>query len=89
MPLIDQGLVLRIDTYFIFKRSSIFTKKNTVKKKDHTNHIKLAHDALAKCLDIDDCYFFSGNCEKVIGERESITFVITTHVPMNEDMINE
>lgn len=89
MPLIDQGLVLRVDTYFIFERSSIFTKKGEVKKKDHTNHIKLAHDALAKCLDIDDCYFFSGNCEKVIGERESITFVITTHVPMHEYMINE
>lgn len=56
--------------------------------KDHTNHIKLAHDALSKCLDIDDSYFFSGNCEKVIGESESITFVISTHLPKIEDQID-
>jgi len=86
---INQGLVLKVDCYFIFERSSIYTKKNTVKKTDHHNRIKAALDGLSKAIGIDDSYFFTVNAHKVIGERESITFVITTHVPMNEDMINE
>lgn len=86
---INQGLVLKVDCYFIFERSSIYTKKNTVKKTDHHNRIKAALDGLSKAIGIDDSYFFTVNAHKVIGERESITFVITTHVPIYEDMINE
>lgn len=51
--------------------------------------LKSALDGLSKAIGIDDSYFFTVNAHKVIGERESITFVITTHVPINEDMINE
>lgn len=54
---------------------------------DHHNRLKAAFDGLSKCIDIDDCYFFAGNIEKVEGSQESITFVISTMVPRNEDQI--
>lgn len=65
----------------------IYTKKKEVKKMDHHNRLKAAFDGLSKCIDIDDCYFFAGNIEKIEGARESITFVISTIVPRNEDQI--
>jgi hypothetical protein len=78
--IVDSGHSLRVDAYFIFPRSKLITKKNTLKKIDANNRLKPALDGLADLIGIDDSHFVSGNCQKVIGldsEKSYIHFVIS------------
>ncbi len=57
--------VFNIDCYFVFTKDRVYTKKNTIKKKDTTNYIKQTNDGLSKMLGIDDCRFITGSYHKV------------------------
>jgi len=60
------GEAFRIDCTFFFPRSSVLTKKNTVKKNDTSNRLKALHDKISEALGIDDSLFFDGSFEKKI-----------------------
>jgi len=73
--------VIKVDQYFVFHKPRIFTSypkaKAWVQTLDHLNFNKASEDALAKCLEIDDKFFFSGHKEKVCCEtlaEEQIIF---------------
>lgn len=72
---------IRVDRYFIFKPSRIFSLKHEPKKLDASNRVKCLDDALAEILQIDDKYFSSGIAEKVIGlesDADRVLVVLTT-----------
>lgn len=58
-------IAFRVDTYFAFENSRIWTVNNLPQQLDADNRLKPCRDALAKILEIDDKYFFSGFFEKV------------------------
>lgn len=62
---IAQGYVVRLDTWFVFERSRIWTKDHQAQTLDADNRRKPLQDGLSNILDIDDKWFFSGNVEKV------------------------
>lgn len=55
----------RVDAFFAFENSRLWTQENTPQRLDADNRLKPCRDALADLLGIDDKYFFSGSCEKV------------------------
>ena len=59
------AFALKIDTYFVFEHSRIFTLSNKSQELDGHNRLKPLFDALAEAIGIDDRYFYAGNCEKV------------------------
>lgn len=65
MKWISQGFVLRVDSWFAFEHSRIWTKDGQPQVLDADNRRKALQDGLATILDIDDKWFFSGNVEKV------------------------
>lgn len=60
-----QKFALRVDCYFAFEHSRIWTVNNLAEQIDSDNRLKPCRDALSKLLGIDDKYFFSGFFEKV------------------------
>jgi len=66
------GMQLQVDCKFVFQVDKVFTKKKDLKKMDHTNRIKAAHDALSKIIEIDDSHFIYTPCEKMwcFGEQD-------------------
>lgn len=60
-----QPFALRVDCYFAFEHSRLWSKAGEAKSLDSDNRLKPCRDALAKLLSIDDKYFFSGFFEKV------------------------
>jgi hypothetical protein len=62
---------LRVDCCFVFPRSKLITKKNTLKKVDWGNRVKQTHDELAKLIGVDDSHFISGYCEKSVGKHDN------------------
>lgn len=83
--------ILKVDFYFVFRRSRIISKKNEYKKLDAHNRLKSAADGLADIIGIDDKQFITGICEKVIceeHEREQIIIHISkTHQRKLEDIL--
>lgn len=77
-----EGYLIRVDTYFVFRQTDLWTKPKTKKDKpkpkqlDASNRIKAMHDVLAKMLGIDDKYFWGGNFEKVQGNQQYVTIII-------------
>jgi len=69
--------------YLIMPNHAIYTKKNTVKKLDATNRIKVTHDMLAEMIGIDDCYFSSGPVEKVVNNVDTDRYVQIILKPSN------
>lgn len=74
---------LSVDCYFSFNESRIITKtkkaESWVKVLDANNRLKSCLDAVSKTIGIDDKFFITGVCEKVIckdGQDESVTIVI-------------
>lgn len=67
---IKDGFVLRVDTFIAFERSRIWTKDGQPQVIDADNRRKALQDGLAKILDIDDKWFFSGNIEKVTCDQK-------------------
>lgn len=63
--LMESGYVFRVDTWYSFEKSRIFTKDGRPKQIDSDNRRKPMQDGLALILGIDDKWFFSGNTEKV------------------------
>lgn len=66
---IQKGHALQVDLYFSFPKEKILTKPTKQKpshpkRNDTSNRIKIAHDALAEVLGIDDCYFWQGKFHK-------------------------
>lgn len=63
---------LRVNAYFSYPKSEIVTKakdaQNSFRINDVHNRIKQLHDAVASLLEINDCNFIAGDCEKVISE---------------------
>ncbi|CAB4149777.1 Crossover junction endodeoxyribonuclease, RusA-like [uncultured Caudovirales phage] len=60
-----QPFALRVDCFFAFEHSRLWTQTGEVQSIDSDNRLKPCRDALAKLLGIDDKYFFSGFFEKV------------------------
>ena len=55
---IEEGYVIRVDTFFVFHSTRIIGKKYQVKTLDANNRIKAALDGLVKCLtDVDEKHF--------------------------------
>lgn len=79
--LIESGYTLGVDCYFAFPHDKLFYKrKGTPSRMDANNRLKPTLDGLAKCLTIDDAYFFAGNCEKVVTDGEaSVSITIRAH----------
>ena len=71
---------LRVDCTFVFPKSKLITQKNTLKKVDWMNRLKQTMDELAKMIGVDDSYFVSGYCEKVVGETDEAYIDITISV---------
>ncbi len=60
-----QRIAFRVDHYFAFEESRIWTVNNLPERIDADNRVKPCRDAIADMLGIDDKYFFSGFFEKV------------------------
>lgn len=80
--------VIRVDMFVVIKSDRVFTKtkqaQDWVKSIDQFNFQKSAHDALAKCITIDDKFFFAGNVEKIFCEKlyqEQIIFKLELMKP--------
>jgi len=56
---------LRVDCFFAFEDSRLWTVNGLPQRLDADNRLKPCRDALAELLGIDDKYFFSGFFEKV------------------------
>jgi hypothetical protein len=90
---ISEGLMLRVDCYFSLLKTEVFSKKGDPKAKDQNNFLKSSLDAVAKLIEVDDKYFFSNICEKVICKRECdryATIIINNMVPRTkEEMLDD
>lgn len=60
-----EKFALRVDHYFAFEHSRLWTKNNLAEQIDADNRLKPCRDAIADLVGIDDKYFFSGYFEKV------------------------
>lgn len=72
-----RGKTLRVDCAFFFPKSKLVTKKNTLKRIDWSNRIKLVHDNLADLIEVDDSHFISGYCCKKISDNDESYVDIT------------
>jgi hypothetical protein len=67
-----RGKTLRVDCDFVFPRSKLITKKNTLKKVDYSNRLKQTLDELARLIEVDDSHFISGYfCKKISDNDEA------------------
>ncbi len=89
-----QDHTIRVDIYVVFHKPRVFTKskgaESWVKQIDHLNYDKSSKDALAKCLNIDDKYFFAGEAEKIFCEHkyeEQVIFRLSLHKPRSLSQI--
>lgn len=65
-----KGKTLRVDYSFMFPKSRLVTKKNTIKRLDFTSFVKAAQDALSELIGVDDSHFICGFFEKRISEND-------------------
>lgn len=73
-PLLSLIVILRVP------RSSLWTKKHTVKRWDATNRLKALCDCLSKLLEIDDSHFFHVSVQKVpMNEEEGVDMHLEVH----------
>lgn len=63
---------LRVDCYFVFEHSRIYTQANALEKLDADNRIKAALDGLSSILGIDDRHFFASSCEKLTTHSKDL-----------------
>jgi hypothetical protein len=89
--LLSDGFVFRVDCYFIFEKSKLFSKKKEVKTIDAQNRCKATIDALVKLVEVDDKYFFAGDAEKLfttnVVEANTTIIRITEWMPRSlEDL---
>lgn len=72
-PQVDKGNALRVDCIVAFHVERLLTKgsnpQSWCKTLDANNRNKAILDGLVRCIDIDDKFYFAGNCEKVTCDR--------------------
>ena len=73
---------LKVDYFFTFKHERLYTKAGQPKKLDVANRVKHCQDCLFNSIGIDDKHIFCSIIEKVSGENESVTIVISSHTPI-------
>lgn len=80
---------IRIDRYFAFPKDQFFHSSGLPKRMDASNRIKCLDDLVAKAiLGLDDQWFVSGFCEKVLaspGAPASVTICLTYAEVRTED----
>lgn len=59
------GKTIRVDRYFVFDKARVISKKQTIKRLDTSNRIKILDDCISKLIGIDDCHFICGVAEKL------------------------
>lgn len=70
----DNKIVLRVDSFLAWPKKEVLVSQENYKafhfaqSRDATNRIKQLHDAISEILDIDDRYFFYGDCCKLISD---------------------
>ncbi len=74
-PQIEDGkLALNVDCFIAFHSERVFTRsakaESWAKTIDANNRLKSCLDGLVRALDVDDKYFFAGNCEKITCASE-------------------
>ncbi len=67
-----EKIAFRVDTYFAFDDSRLWTVNNLPEQLDADNRLKPCRDALSKLLEIDDKYFFSGFFEKISADAKHL-----------------
>lgn len=72
-----RGKTLRVDCAFYFPREKLLTKKNTLKRLDWSNRLKILHDCLSDIIEVDDSHFISGYCCKKISDNDEAYVEIT------------
>jgi hypothetical protein len=83
--IIKDWKLIKLDLYCILNHRRIFTLKGEPKVFDVHNRIKPMHDAIAKHLQHDDKFIFSGDAEKLFhldnNVQDHCTIVITPFIP--------
>jgi len=80
-----EPLRLWVERQFMLHRSTIWTKKNTVKKFDVTNRIKALDDEISKLIGLDDSHIWGGSEEKIETNEEipqCVNIIIRLYVPL-------
>jgi hypothetical protein len=76
----DQKTMLRVDSYFGFKHSNIWSADGKLQQVDASNRIKACHDELAKYLTVDDLHFNIGRAEKCwVYDHEPERVILILH----------
>lgn len=79
---ISKGYVLRVDTWFAFEHSRLWTKDGQPQMLDADNRRKALQDGLANILDIDDKWIFSGMIEKVTCDSKEYEQCVIKIIPV-------
>ncbi len=82
-------IAFRVDTYFAFEDSRLWTVNNFAEQLDADNRVKPCRDAVSELLKLDDKYFFSGFYEKVTvptkaEECSYVRITLTTPRTLND-----
>ncbi len=85
--------VLRVDCYFIFNPSKVFTKtkkaKSWVQRIDVHNRLKPLHDVIAKATEVDDSFYFEGDTVKASGDYIVEPYVLIKIQPTKPKTIHD
>lgn len=66
---------IHIQTLFYFPKDQITCKTGKPKRMDVSNRLKGIHDAIAELVQIDDCYFISGDFARYPIENHQDAYV--------------
>lgn len=62
--IVRENHIVQIDTHYFFPWKQVVTLKNTPKKNDTSNRLKILHDGIADLIKLDDSYFWHGSFTK-------------------------
>lgn len=86
---INQGYVLRLDSFFVFENSRVWTKAGHPQQMDADNRRKPLQDAVTNLIGIDDKWVFSGNIEKATCDSKEYEQCIARITPTNCRSLNQ
>lgn len=89
MEVLKRPVAFQVDCFFAFEHSRIFTLNGKIQQLDANNRLKPALDGLVSVLDIDDKYFFAGNCEKISTPTKDSECSMMRIVPMKPRTLQE
>lgn len=85
--------VLRVDCYFIFNPEKVFTKtkkaKSWVQRIDVHNRLKPLHDVISKSTEVDDSFYFEGDCVKATSDPNQEPYVLIKISPTKPKTIHD